>query len=53
MLQVLFHDAAICKLTSRKSVPALYGTQKQFLPVDVYEGVGDISTPDNSTPGIT
>ena len=37
MLQVLFHNAAICKLTPRKSVPALYGKQKQFLLVDVYE----------------
>ena len=37
MLQVLFHNAAICKLTPRKSVPALYGTQKQFLLVDAYE----------------
>ena len=37
MLQVLFRNAAICKLTPRKSVPALYGTQKQFLLVDIYE----------------
>ena len=36
MLQVLFHNAAICKLTPRKSVPALYGTQKQLLLVDVH-----------------